>query len=208
MRKFINIGVAGVERRLPLYQVDEDTFEAVFTVFNDVELTKAAATELLDRVPAFDCILTEETQGVPLAYEMTRQAGLPRYIVARKQAKAHMDDVVAMQMEGTEDVPLDVRKLYLSQEDAAFIKGKRVLLVDDCVLYGSTMYALNELVEALGGYTTGKATIMVQEDASLFPDLVSLVSLPVYTADQVADLPMAPIGQDRVADLDGEADYE
>ena len=208
MRKFINIAVAGVYRRLPLYQVDEDTFEAVFAAFNDVELTAAAATALLDRVPAFDCILTEETQGVPLAYEMTKQAGLKRYIVARKQAKAHMDDVVAMQMEGTDDVPLDVRKLYLSQEDAAFIKGKRILLVDDCVLHGSTMYALGELVEALGGYVTGMATIMVQEEASLFSDLVALVSLPVYTADQVADLPMAPIGQDKTPNPAGEVDYE
>lgn len=198
MQKMIEMEIAGVSRRLPLYQVDEETYEAVFIAFNDVILTQNAARALLEQVPDFDCILTEETQGVPLAFEMSRQAGLKRYIVARKQAKAHMDDVVAIQIEGKiegeEDVPLNVRKLYLSQEDALYLKGKRVLLVDDCVLHGKTMYALDQLVDALGGYVAGMATILVQEGAPDLPDLLALGRVPVFDAASVQAVPLEPVG--------------
>ena len=194
MQKMIEMEIAGVRRRLPLYQVDEETYEAVFIAFNDVTLTQNAASALLEQVPDFDCILTEETQGVPLAFEMSRQAGLKRYIVARKQAKAHMDDVVAIQIEGKEDVPLNVRKLYLSQEDALYLKGKRVLLVDDCVLHGKTMYALDQLVDALGGYVAGMATILVQEGAPDLPDLLALGRVPVFDAASVQAVPLEPVG--------------
>ncbi len=198
MQKMIEMEIAGVRRRLPLYQVDEDTYEAVFIAFNDVSLTQNAASALLEQVPDFDCILTEETQGVPLAFEMSRQAGLKRYIVARKQAKAHMDDVVAIQIEGKiegeEDVPLNVRKLYLSQEDALYLKGKRVLLVDDCVLHGKTMYALDQLVDALGGYVAGMATILVQEGVPDLPDLLALGRVPVFDAASVQAVPLEPVG--------------
>ena len=197
MQKMIEMEIAGVRRRLPLYQVDEETYEAVFIAFNDVTLTQNAARALLEQVPDFDCILTEETQGVPLAFEMSRQAGLKRYIVARKQAKAHMDDVVAIQIEGKiegeEDVPLNVRKLYLSQEDALYLKGRRVLLVDDCVLHGKTMYALDQLVDALGGYVAGMATILVQEGAPDLPDLVALGRVPVFNAASVQAVPLEPV---------------
>ncbi len=194
MQKMIEMEIAGVRRRLPLYQVDEETYEAVFIAFNDVTLTQNAARTLLEQVPDFDCILTEETQGVPLAFEMSRQAGLKRYIVARKQAKAHMDDVVAIQIEGKEDVPLNVRKLYLSQEDALYLKGKRVLLVDDCVLHGKTMYALDQLVDALGGYVAGMATILVQEGAPDLPDLLALGRVPVFDVASVQAVPLEPVG--------------
>ena len=40
MQKMIEMEIAGVRRRLPLYQVDEETYEAVFIAFNDVILTK------------------------------------------------------------------------------------------------------------------------------------------------------------------------
>lgn len=194
MQKMIEMEIAGVRRRLPLYQVDEETYEAVFIAFNDVTLTQNAARTLLEQVPDFDCILTEETQGVPLAFEMSRQAGLKRYIVARKQAKAHMDDVVAIQIEGKEDVPLNVCKLYLSQEDALYLKDKRVLLVDDCVLHGKTMYALDQLVDALGGYVAGMATILVQEGAPDLPDLLALGRVPVFDAASVQAVPLEPVG--------------
>lgn len=97
-------------------------------------------------------------------------------------------------IEGEEDVPLNVRKLYLSQEDALYLKGKRVLLVDDCVLHGKTMYALDQLVDALGGYVAGMATILVQEGAPDLPDLLALGRVPVFDAASVQAVPLEPVG--------------
>ena len=53
-------------------------------MFGDVEITCAAASELLKKAPEFDVIVTAESKGIPLAYEMARQSGDKDYVVCRK----------------------------------------------------------------------------------------------------------------------------
>ena len=69
------MNIAGLDRNLPLCKVTDDLYIAAFILFNDVEITRAAATELLKKAPEFDVIITAESKGIPLAYEMARQAG-------------------------------------------------------------------------------------------------------------------------------------
>ena len=45
-------------------------------------------------MPECDYILTAESKGIPLAYEMSRQLKVP-YIVARKSIKGYMTDVLS-----------------------------------------------------------------------------------------------------------------
>ena len=75
--------IAGLERHLPLCKITDDLYIAGFIMFNDVEITEASAAELLKLAPEFDVLLTAETKGIPLTYEMARQSGKP-YIVARQ----------------------------------------------------------------------------------------------------------------------------
>ena len=89
--------IAGLERHLPLCKVTDDLYIAGFIMFNDVEITEAAARELLKQAPEFDVLITAESKGIPLCYEMARQSGKP-YIVARKGAKLYMQDVVKVQV--------------------------------------------------------------------------------------------------------------
>ena len=65
--------VAGLERDLPIMPVNESLSIAAFVMFSDVELTVACARELLKKVGDFDVILTAESKGIPLGYEMARQ---------------------------------------------------------------------------------------------------------------------------------------
>lgn len=183
MIRYYDMSIAGLQRRLPLYLINEDICEALFVAYNDVELTEHAAQALYEQVPEFDIILTEEVQGIPLAYTMTRIAGLKRFVVARKTVKAHMDDVIAIQIENEEDDQM--QKLYLTSEDAELLRHKRVLLVDDCILHGSTMYALQELANANGGYVVGMAAILMQQDATMFDGMVTLGTLPMFHSDGV-----------------------
>ena len=89
--------IAGLERHLPLCKVTDDLYIAGFIMFNDVEITEAAARELLKQAPEFDVLITAESKGIPLCYEMARQSGKP-YIVARKGAKLYMQDVTMVQV--------------------------------------------------------------------------------------------------------------
>lgn len=179
MDQKFEVEIAGLRRMLPLQRIDENLVMPVFVAFNDVALTQAAATQLLEQVPEFDVILTEEVQGVPLAYEMSRQADKARYVVARKQAKAYMANVAAIQLEVEDEGEVFYPRRYLSQEDADFLKGKRVLVVDDMVMAGRTMRVLEDLANALGGYVVGKATILAYEGLNC-EDLVTLAELPPY----------------------------
>ncbi len=187
MKKFHDVEIAGLKRQLPLYQIDEETWIPLFIAYNDVSLIQAAAKELLNRVPDFDCIVTEEIQGISLAYAMTLLSQKERFVVARKSAKAYMDDAVAIQVvEHREEEDL-FKRLYLSKDDAEYIADKRILLVDDVVLRGSTMGALSDLVNALGGYVVGEASIIRHGfDSSVSDEYIDksyLLSLPLFSSD-------------------------
>ncbi len=187
MKKFHDVEIAGLKRQLPLYQIDEETWIPLFIAYNDVSLIQAAAKELLNRVPDFDCIVTEEIQGISLAYAMTLLSQKERFVVARKSAKAYMDDVVAIQVvEHREEEDL-FKRLYLSKDDAEYIADKRILLVDDVVLRGSTMGALSDLVNALGGYVVGEASIIRHGfDSGVSDEYIDksyLLSLPLFSSD-------------------------
>ena len=77
--------IAGLERELQLCPVNDELYIAAFIMFGDIEITKACAAELLKKAPEFDIMITAESKGLPLLYEMTRQAGINNYILARKQ---------------------------------------------------------------------------------------------------------------------------
>ena len=131
MKKYHEVEIAGLKRQLPLYQIDEETWIPLFIAYNDVPLIQASAAELLKKVPDFDCIVTEEIQGISLAYAMTLLAEKDRFVVARKSAKAYMDDVVAIQVVEHGEEEDHYKRLYLSKDDAEYIADKRILLVDD-----------------------------------------------------------------------------
>lgn len=187
MKKFHDVEIAGLKRQLPLYQIDEETWIPLFIAYNDVSLIQAAAKELLNRVPDFDCIVTEEIQGISLAYAMTLLSQKERFVVARKSAKAYMDDVVAIQVVEHRDEEDLFKRLYLSKDDAEYIADKRILLVDDVVLRGSTMGALSDLVNALGGYVVGEASIIRHGfDSGVSDEYIDksyLLSLPLFSSD-------------------------
>ena len=66
--------VAGLERDLPICPLNDNLSIAGFVMFGDVEMTIRSAEELLKRVGDFDLLITAESKGIPLAYEMARQA--------------------------------------------------------------------------------------------------------------------------------------
>ena len=49
---FYEMEIAGLKRKLPLFPVDKETQIAAFIIFGDVEMTKAAAKELLEKAKA------------------------------------------------------------------------------------------------------------------------------------------------------------
>ncbi len=151
------LSVAGLTRELPLCPVNEKLDIAAFVMFSDVELTIACAKELLAATPEFDVLVTAESKGIPLAYEMSRQSG-KRYILARKSEKLYMKKAIAVDVNSI--TTHGIQRLYLDIDDMAYLKNKKVLIVDDVVSTGNSLYALEQLVALAGGEIAGKATVL------------------------------------------------
>ena len=170
--------IAGLERDLPICPVNENLSIGAFVIFGDCELTEACARELLKLAPAYDYILTAESKGIPIAYEMARQAKDAKWLLARKGPKLYMRDVFGVEVKSITTAA--VQKLYLDGNDAALMKGKKILIVDDVISTGESLYALEELVRQAGGEIAGKMAILAEGDAQNRDDIIYLEKLPLF----------------------------
>ncbi len=172
--------IAGVERHLPLCKITDDLYIAGFIMFNDVEITEASARELLKLAPEFDVLLTAETKGIPLTYEMARQSGKP-YIVARKGAKLYMQDVITVTVKSI--TTSHVQMLCLGKDECDVLRGKKILIVDDVISTGESVAALEQLVETVGAETVGKFAVLAEGEAADRKDITYLEYLPLFNSD-------------------------
>ncbi|MBP5378196.1 MAG: adenine phosphoribosyltransferase [Ruminococcus sp.] len=169
--------IAGLERELPICPLNDKLDIAAFVMFSDVELTVKVAEQLLAKSPYFDIILTAESKGIPLAYEMARQSS-KRYVVARKSVKLYMTDPISVSVKSITTAA--EQTLYLSQEKAAMLKGKKVLIVDDVISTGESLRALEELVHEAGGIISGRSAVLAEGDAADRKDICFLEKLPLF----------------------------
>ena len=184
MNKTYTLKVAGLERELPLCPLNDEISIAAFVIFGDVELTSACANELLKMAPEHDVMITSESKGIPLIFEMARQFQSERYIVARKMQKLYMSDTFACDVNSI--TTAKKQTLYLDGKDAEYMKGKRVLIVDDVISTGDSLRAIEELVEHAGGKIVGKMAILAEGDAKHRKDIKYLEELPLFQADGMA----------------------
>ena len=178
---YYRMRVAGLERDLPICPVTDSLYIAGFVIFGDPELTEACARDLLAKAPAYDYIITAEAKGIPLAHEMARQAGDKKYILARKGPKLYMRDIFSVSVKSI--TTAKEQHLYLDGADAALMKGKRILVVDDVISTGESLSALEALVEKAGGEICGRMAILAEGDAQDRSDIIYLEKLPLFHPD-------------------------
>lgn len=178
---YYRINVAGVERDLPLCPVSDTLNIAAFILFGDVELTERCAEELYKRAPEHDVMLTAESKGIPLIHAMCRYSGKNRYVLARKSVKLYMSNVLKCE---TQSITTEAKQvLYVDGSDAEYMRGKRVLIVDDVISTGGSLLSLENLVKQAGGQIVGKMAILAEGDAINRPDIICLGKLPLFDAE-------------------------
>lgn len=175
------MNIAGLKRDLPLCRVNDDLYIGAFVIFGDVELTVACARGLLKVAPEHDILITAESKGIPLVYEMARQHGENRYLIARKAAKLYMRNVFSTDV--TSITTANRQMLCIDGDDAEYMRGKRVLIVDDVISTGGSLIAVQKLVEQAGGIVVGKMAILAEGDAQKRDDIIYLEKLPLFNAD-------------------------
>lgn len=173
--------IAGLKRDLKLFPVSDTTSIAAFILFGDVEMTVAAAGQLLKKAPEFDIIFTAEAKSIPLAYEMAKQAGQNKYVIARKTPKLYMEDLI---MTNVDSITTDhVQSLCIGKREANMLKGKKVLIVDDVISTGQSLASMEYLVEQAGGSIVGKMAVLAEGESIKRDDIIVLEPLPLFNSD-------------------------
>lgn len=178
---YYRMKVAGLERDLPLCPLNDKLMIGAFVIFGDMELTTACAAELVKRCPEHDVMITAESKGIPLICEMSRLMNNERYVLARKAPKLYMRDVLKVEVNS---ITTDHRQtLCLDGNDAAYMKGKRVVIVDDVISTGESLRAMENLLAQVGCEIVGRMAILAEGEAADRDDLIFLEKLPLFNAE-------------------------
>ncbi len=172
------MNIAGCERNLPLCPLNEELMIGAFVIFGDTELTTACAEKLLSMAPEYDYLISAEAKGIPLVHEMARLNGDKKYMLARKAPKLYMTGVFEAKVRSI--TTAKEQTLYLDTADAKLMEGKRILIVDDVISTGESLYAIEQLVEKAGGIICGKLAILAEGDATKREDIGYIEKLPLF----------------------------
>jgi adenine phosphoribosyltransferase len=178
MENKYTLEVCGLKRNLPIIQISETLKIASFVILGDTELVEHAGRDLSKELPEADILITAEAKGIPLIYEVAKQKGMKKYIVARKSLKPYMVDPLV-----TKVVSITTQKeqlLYLDKEEINMLKGKKAIIIDDVISTGESINALEDLVKKAGGEVVAKAAILAEGDAAKRDDIIFLGELPLF----------------------------
>lgn len=181
MDKTYKIKLAGIERDLQLFSINDDLQIAAFILFGDVELTSKCAEALLKKAPEYDVMITAEAKSIPLIYELARQSGHNEYVIARKGPKLYMEDLLTVNVNSITTEKEQI--LCIGKREKELLCGKRVLIVDDVISTGESLAALEELVEKAGGKVCGKMAVLAEGDAINREDITVLSPLPLFDGE-------------------------
>ena len=60
------------------------------------------------------------------------------------------------------------------------MRGKRVVIVDDVISTGESLFAVEKLVKESGGIVAGRMAILAEGDAKYRDDIIYLEELPLF----------------------------
>ena len=177
--KTFDLTIAGLKRSLPIVRLSENLAIASFVLLGDTELAVLGAEALADKINTeFDYFLTAEAKGIPLVQCIAQEFNHPKFYVARKSVKAYMDNPLI-----TEVLSITTQasqQLVLDGKDAAELKGKKVILIDDVISTGDSLAALKQLAEEAGAIVVDQLALLAEGDAAKRTDIQFLEELPGF----------------------------
>lgn len=175
----------GLKRRLPVTYLSPRLKIANFNILGDVEFTEKAGEELEKKlrqkklIP--DCFVGPEIKIVPFVHHLAKRFGQKRYVILRKSIRGYMINPTVE--DPWHQAPKHAKKLVLNGQDKEYLKGQKVVLIDDVVSTGTTMAMLEKLMKKIGATVLAKCAIFKQGETEK-GDLIYLAKLPIIKIDR------------------------
>ena len=179
-RATYEVEIAGLNRKLTLFEIKPGLRIAILNILGDTELVQACARELSKRLKdvTFDVLVTAEAKSIPLAHALSVETRKP-YVILRKTYKPYMGAaLIAETLSITTGQP---QTLILDEKDHELVKGKLVVLLDDVVSTGSTSQGMRLIMEKAGATVAAEAAIMTEGERAKWEHIISLGHLPLFT---------------------------
>ena len=181
-RETYNIEIAGLKRKLRLFEIKPGLRIAILNILGDTELVQACARALAKKLKdtKYDVLVTAEAKSIPLAYALSVVTKKP-YIILRKTYKPYMG--AALTTETLSITTGQPQMLVLDEKDIKGIQKKKVVLVDDVISTGSTLQGMRMLMEKAGAKVVAEAAILTEGDRAQWMHILSLGHLPLFSGE-------------------------
>lgn len=181
-QEFLRVTMNGRDYDLP-FKVLSGKKVAFLDISGQVSLNEAAAADIVDLLleagVEFDTILNPVAKSSALAHAIAlkwnkaKGTDISRTVVARKSEGNKIQASYRSVTTPREQI------MSLTDDDAEFIKGKKILVVDDVYGGGGTTKGLMELAEKAGAIVAAHAVIAVEAGVELPEGIFYLFTLPL-----------------------------
>jgi adenine phosphoribosyltransferase len=178
-RETYSIEIAGLPRRLRLFEIKPGLRIAILNILGDTELVQACAHELAKKLQGvkFDVLVTAEAKSIPLAHALSVEVKKP-YVILRKTYKPYMGE--ALKAETLSITTGQPQLLVLDEKDRELLNGKKVVILDDVISTGSTLQGMRMVIERAGAAVVKEAAILTEGERSKWEQIISLGHLPLF----------------------------
>lgn len=179
------VKIGDIVRELPIVQVDDGLWIAsdADLVLGDIEFILHTAELISRKVEHLDpeVVVAPEAKALLLTFQVAKNLGHNRMVIARKSVKAYMSDYLITEVKSI--TTSKKQTLVLTRGDAEYLKGKRVCILDDVISTGGTLKALESVTDKAGGRIVCKASIWI-EGPWYEDDITFLGELPIFVSEE------------------------
>lgn len=168
--------VHGTSYNLPLVKVEKDKYILWLNTLGDAKLVDLCAKTLAKKLCGCDVLITLESYGIEFTHALTILLKKDRFIVCRIKKYSYMNNPLHEYWGPRNNIKSAV--FYLDSKDVDFIKGKRVILVDEIVGAKRAMDAMERLVKKAGGKVVNKVAMF--SDGIQHKDIICFDILPIF----------------------------
>ncbi len=173
MNNKFKVTIGSCERYLDLIKGNGFSYYS-FNMLGDSVLNRVSAQELVKLINKdIDAIVTIESKAIALAQELSGLLGHPRYVVVRKSNKGYMKNAVSVSGNTIISGKADY---FINGEDVDYLKGKRILVLDDVISTCGTIDATYRLLKKCGLSVTQFACVLCEGKVTKQFDNIPVVS--------------------------------